>query len=171
MSVSIILIVLGFAFLFALLVLLLIQGKSPLWLKLLLIPFAAVFMLMAYHGWKDAQGWPSVTLPPEKFLLHAAVIEEPNAKKNDDGRIYIWLTSLVSQSPASTPRVHVVEYTEDLHAGLQDALRDMRKGNVQIASRKRVQDADQPPRDFNRLGEQRFSYEFTELPDPALPEK
>lgn len=171
MNSTLLLIVLAYAFIAALLVLIIIHSKLPFLLKLPLVLLTGLFMVVSYRGWNDAQGWPSSSEIPDKFLLHASVIEEPDSAQKTDGHIFIWATDLEAQKPAAEPRAYVINYDQDVHSALEDALRNMRKGNIQIGSKKITRSGDLPPRDFSRLGEQRIVLEFSDLPDPALPEK
>lgn len=171
MNSTLLLIVLTYAFITALLVLIIIHSKLSLLLKLPLVILTGLFMVASYQGWKDAQGWPSGSEIPNKFLLHASVIEEPDSTEGTDGQIFIWMTDLEAQQPAAEPRAYVLNYDQDVHSALEDALRNMRKGNIQIGSKRVTNSSNLPPRDFSRLGEQRITLEFSDLPDPALPEK
>lgn len=171
MNSTLLLIVLGYAFITALLALIIIHSKLSFLIKLPLVIITGLFMLVSYQGWKEAQGWPSSSELPDKFLLHASVIEEPDSTEGTDGYIYIWTTDLKTQQPAAEPRAYVLDYDQDVHSALEDALRNMRKGDIQIGSKKDTDSSDVSARDFSRLGEQRVVLEFSDLPDPALPEK
>lgn len=171
MNSTLFLIVFSYAFIAALLALIIIHSKLSFLLKLPLVIMTGLFMLVSYQGWKDAQGWPSSSEIPDKFILHASVIEEPDNTEGSDGYIFIWMTNLEEQRPAAEPRAYVLNYNQDVHSALEDALRNMRKGTVQIGSKRIINSGDLPPRDFSRLGEERITLEFFDLPDPALPEK
>jgi hypothetical protein len=61
----------------ALLSLALIHGLLHWLIKLGVLVVAAGFYWVSYQGWQQSLGWPSSTALPDKFLLHFAVIEEP----------------------------------------------------------------------------------------------
>jgi len=171
MTTTLWLIIFSYVFIAGLLILILINSSISYLLKLPMIILMAVFIFISYHSWKEAQGWPTASDIPDKFLLHASVIDEPDSQKREDGSIFIWATDLKSQRPADEPRAYILAYDQEVHSALEDALLNMRKGNIQIGSRKIADVDNAPAKDFSRLGEKRITLEFSNLPDPALPEK
>lgn len=172
MNEMLMLLAVAYIFLLALLVLVLLYGRIPWLLKLGLVLIASGLYWVSYQGWKQVQGWPSADELPTKFLLHASVIEEPNQEQGTLGRIFIWASSLQGNKPAGEPRAYTVAYDRELHASLQDALRNQRNGNVQIGVKERNKNVqDSVPVNVRQLGQLHEKLKFTELPDPALPEK
>ena len=172
MNEILMLLVVAYILLLALLVLVLLYARLPWWLKLLLVIAAMGLYWLSYQGWKQVQGWPSAVELPDKFLLHASVIEEPDQEQGTTGRIFIWASNLQGNKPAGEPRAYLIPYDRELHSSLQDALRNQRNGNVQIGVKERnknVQNA--APVNLRQLGQVHEKLKFTELPDPALPEK
>jgi hypothetical protein len=168
---STLLLVLAYVALTALIALSLIRADFHWSLKLLLVMAACILYFVSYQGWREVQGWPVSSNLPTKFQLHAAVIEEPDKASGSPGKLFVWVTNLEGGKPATSPRAYHLSYQKELHNNLQEALRNLRNGVVQLG---RVSDSDGVtglPRDYKRMGEQRESIEIYSLPDPALPEK
>ncbi len=171
MTESILLLVLAYVALTALLAAALIRARLHWGLKLLLVVAASGLYFISYQGWREVQGWPVSGGLPQRFLLHASVIEEPDKSSGSPGEIFIWASDLVDGRPSGRPRAYRVDYDKTLHSDLQDALRNMRNGVVQLG---RISSDDGTvglPRDYTRMGERRERIEIYSLPDPALPEK
>lgn len=163
---------LAYVALLALLALALVYSRLPVIAKFALVILTALLYHSSYQGWKQAQGWPSPTPLPEKFLLHASVIEEPDTEQGTPGQIFIWASNLKGSLPSGEPRAYITPYGEEAHSALEDALRNQRNGNIQIGSSKRS--SNEPgdvPKDMSRMGEENAKLDFSNLPDPTLPEK
>ena len=154
-----------------LLLLVLAYGRAHYTIKLLLILLAVPLYHYSYQGWKQVQGWPSQTSLPEHFLLHASVIDEPDLEQGSKGQIYIWASTLEGSFPASEPRAYVLPYDQQNHSSLEDALRNMRNGNVQLGAKRNKAIVITNEKMLNGVGDENFKLEFSPLPDPALPEK
>ena len=79
-------------------------------------------------------GWPTDDKLPPKFLLHWAVIQEPDVKLGDEGSIYVWARP-ISESEIehkewndyllsfydgkSEPRAYRIPYSRELHEQTQ----------------------------------------------------
>ena len=169
MNESILLLVAANVVVLALLMLVLLFSRLHWVLRLLLVLLVCGSYWIAYQGWDRAQGWPSSNSMPEKFLLHGAVIEEPNKEKGVTGTIFIWGTDLSTYQPAEQPRAYVMPYSKKLHSAAQEALRQMRNGELQLGtvlpelSAKQIADGN--------AGETPSLIEFSNLPKQALPEK
>nr|CAA6824754.1 MAG: Unknown protein [uncultured Thiotrichaceae bacterium] len=153
----------------ALLMLVLLFSRLHWVLRLLLVLIVSGSYWVAYQGWDRAQGWPSSNAMPEKFLLHGAVIEEPDPEKGVSGTIFIWATDLSTHQPAEQPRAFVMPYSKKLHGATQEALRHMRNGELQLGTVLPDIAAKQIGDGF--AGEVPTLIEFSNLPKQALPEK
>lgn len=172
MNEMLMLLVVAYIVLLALLVLVLLYGRLPWLVKLGLVIITSGLYWVSYQAWTQVQGWPSSVALPDKFLLHASVIDEPDQEQGTAGRIFIWASNLQGNKPADEPRAYLLPYERELHSSLQDALRNQRNGNVQIGVKegdKKLENA--APVNIRQLGEVHEKLKFTELPDPALPEK
>jgi len=168
---STLMLVLAYAALTALVALALIRAPLHWSPKLLLVLAVSALYFVSYQGWRQVQGWPLSGGLPSKFQLHAAVIEEPDKGHGTPGVIFLWLSDLEAGRPAARPRAYRVDYDKGLHSTLQDALRNLRNGVVQMGRLSSDGEPGGAPRDYTRLGERRERIEIYDLPDPALPEK
>lgn len=161
----------AYVFLVAIVLLAVVYGKLPLSIRGLVVLACGVFFWLSYQGWNQAQGWPSPSAFPSKFLLHAAVIEEPDADLGLKGRIFVWASDLEDDQPADTPRAYELAYDQRLHSELAQAIRKMRNGNLQIGEVGGELNDPQATRDESRIADKKLELKFTDLPDPQLPEK
>ena len=84
--------VLSFSALALLCLLALLWSHWPAWLKGLLVVGVTVFYFFADDVVHQMWGWPASDALPERFVLLAAVIEEPSTK--GAGALYVWLNAL-----------------------------------------------------------------------------
>ncbi|MCU7840006.1 MAG: hypothetical protein KZQ94_11590 [Candidatus Thiodiazotropha sp. (ex Troendleina suluensis)] len=171
MSESVLLLLLAYVVLAALVAAALIASRFPFLVKLIILLVTTALYFVSYQGWQSAQGWPAKTDLPERFLLHASVIDEPDKSTGSPGSITIWASDLGSGKPADEPRSYQLDYGKALHSDLDDALRNMRNGIIQLGRITVSNDQSDRPTDFTRFGEKREKIEIYSLPDPALPEK
>lgn len=161
----------AYVFLVALLLLVLIFSRLGWLIKASLIVVALGFYWLSYQGWKETQGWPTSVELPGRFLLHYAVIEEPDKETGTKGNIYIWLTDLADLNPSEQPRAYRLEYDQGTHGKVAEAIREIQNGNLQIGSVNPDSTLPVISSKKKRAGQQYIGLEFTKLPDPALPEK
>ena len=171
MNETLLALTLAYLFSTALLLLVLISARVSVALKVTLILVALVFDYASYQGWKQSQGWGAAVPLPDKFLLHFAVIHEPDKRKNSDGAIYLWVSDLANDQLAQQPRAYELPYDQDTHASVESAMRRAQAGNPQLGMRRRGDDLPEVKRFLNELGDKPFDIEFVAVPDPALPEK
>ncbi|MEW8690747.1 MAG: hypothetical protein AB2535_06645 [Candidatus Thiodiazotropha endolucinida] len=171
MSESVLLILLAYVALAALVAAALIASSFHTLIRLFVVVFATVLYFVSYQAWQSVQGWPAWIEVPERFLLHASVVDEPDKTTGSPGTITIWATDLSSGEPVHDPRAYKLEYSKALHTDLEEALRNMRNGIIQLGRRAAVTRKPGQPLDFTRMGDQRERIEIYSLPDPALPEK
>ncbi|MDO6593820.1 hypothetical protein [Neptuniibacter sp. 1_MG-2023] len=162
---------LAYVFFTALVLLSLIYSRIFWGVKALLIILAIGFYSLSYQGWKETQGWPSKTALPERFLLHYAVVEEPDKEMGSEGRIYMWLTSTVDHQLSEEPRAFQLDYDLGLHGKLETAIREINNGNLQLGELNPNQAIEKGAKQKNRAGQKYLGLQFVKLPDPALPEK
>ncbi|MCY0964217.1 hypothetical protein [Parathalassolituus penaei] len=171
MNETLLALTLAYLFSTALLLLVLISARVPVMAKMALMVMALGFDFASYQGWKQSQGWAAAVAMPDKFLLHYAVIEEPDKRKNRKGAIYIWLSDLAGDKLADQPRAYRLPYDQETHAKVESAMRRAQAGNPQLGIHRRGDDLPEVKRFLNELGDKPFDIEFVAVPDPALPEK
>ncbi len=159
--------VLSLAALAALCTFALLWSRWPSWLKGLLVIAVTAFIFWAHQAVHGMWGWPSTDPMPERFVLLAAVIEEPS--KTGPGALYIWVNALENSKPASQPRAYRLPYAKDLHALLNEGMKKVRQGVSQVGSAT----PKSGPRGFSwlRPGSDEQEIKIRDLPTPQLPEK
>ncbi len=160
-------VVLSFAALVMLTALALLWSRWPAWLKGLLVIGVTGFYFYADDALHGLSGLPSRDALPERFVLLAAVIEEPNAKSK--GSLYVWVNELKDGKPAAQPRAYRLPYQKDLHALLNEGMKKVRQGISQMGTA----EPKTGPKGFSwlRPGSDEQNVKIRDLPVPQLPEK
>ena len=112
-------------------------------------------------------GWPSRQSLPERFVLLAAVFDEP--AKNRDGALYVWVNAIENGKPVPQPRAFKLPYSKDLHALLGEAMKKTRQGVSQMGSAEPR--AGKSGLSWLRPGSDEQVVKIRDLPSPQLPEK
>jgi hypothetical protein len=139
----------------------------PRWMKALLVLGVTVFFFHADGVLHRLSGLPSADALPERWVLLAAVIEEPSAKTA--GALYLWVNALENGKPVREPRAYRLPYTKDLHALLDEGMKKVRQGVSQMGSAE-----PKPGRQglsWLRPGSDEQQVKIRDLPLPQLPEK
>lgn len=171
MNEVLLMLVLAYVVLTALLLLAIISGRLHWLAKLLLLVVASCFYWVSYDAWRQAQGWPTQAEVPHKWLFHYAVVEEPREKDGFAGAIFIWLTDLENNQMAAEPRAYKLPYDQRTHIDIQLAMKEIRHGNIQLGQRTEREEDPADTEGKKAFGSMKYQLEFTDLPDPALPEK
>ena len=171
MNLAIIGLTITYVALAALLLGIFLLARVPAWVKLSCIILVSSFYYLTYQSYIGLLGWPTQQQVPEQFQLMSSIITEPDESSGDPGVIHIWVTTFTNNRPDREPRAYELPYDLELHAALDTALREQRRGNVQLG--RRLEDVNDPelPKDMSRFGQKRQRLEFFALPDPELPEK
>jgi len=160
-------VILGSVVLALLSVLALLWSRWPLWLRTLLVAGMAVFQFWAHDVVHQMWGWPSPDALPERFVLLAAVFDEP--AKGREGALYVWVNEIRDGKPLPQPRAYQLPYSKDLHALLGEAIKKTRQGVTQMGTT-------EPKRsskglNWLRPGSDEQVVKIRDLPAPQLPEK
>ncbi len=160
-------VVLSFAALLLLLTLALLWSSWPGWLKGTLVAGVAIFYFWANTVVHDLSGWPSGDPLPERFVLLAAVIDEPT--KLRQGALHVWVNALDNGKPTDKPRAYTLPYAKDVHALLEEAMKKNRQGVSQVGTT-------EPKKgkggiSWLRPGSDEQVIKIRDLPAPQLPEK
>jgi len=105
-------------------------------------------------------------------MFNSAIVEEPDPERGVKGNIYIWITDLSNHELGSRPRAYRMGYDEQLHLDIQRAQRKVRDGKLQLGEVSRTInriDTFNPNQSIG--GQEQKLINFSDLPDPALPEK
>jgi hypothetical protein len=139
----------------------------PRWARALLVLGVAALWFAAALLLDGVWGWPSKRELPERFVLLAAVIEEPD--RNSEGAVYLWVNKMEGNQPAAQPRAHRLPYSKDLHALVNEGMKKVRQGITQMGTA-------EPRRgstgaSWLQPATQTVDVKISDLPSPQLPEK
>ena len=167
MSMSVTMLAIGFVLVAALLLSLNFYSRWNVWLKVVVTVLVGAFYVVNYEAINGLLGWPTTAATPDKFLLIASAVEEPNKETGYAGHIHLWAAEIRNRRPESTPRAYTLPYDEALHRELERAREGQRSGIPQIGiTEQSVVTA------FTRQRSGRLSdVRIHALPDPLLPEK
>jgi hypothetical protein len=145
----------------------LVASQWPRWAKALLVVAVTGLYFVAENALNDTWGWPSRDKLPERFVLLAAVIEEPN--KVRPGALFVWLNALENGKPVSQPRAYRLPYSKDLHSLLDEGMKKARQGVTQMGS----SEPKRGPKGMSwlRPGNDEQEVKIRDMPVPQLPEK
>ncbi|GAP34444.1 hypothetical protein ABXN37_04685 [Piscinibacter sakaiensis] len=159
--------VIAFTVLALLCLLALLWSRWPGWLKGLLVVGVTVFYFYGEALVHETWGWPSADALPERFVLLAAVIEEPGAKTA--GALYVWVNAIEDGKPVRQPRAYRLPYTKDLHALLNEGMKKIRQGVSQVGTSEPR--AGRGGLSWLRPGNDEQVVKIRDMPKPQLPEK
>lgn len=160
--------VLSFVVLAALTTLALLSSNWPAWLKAALVAFVAVFYFWVHDVAHDLSGWPAADPLPERFVLLAAVFDEPSAKSS--GALYVWVNAIEDGKPVTQPRAYRLPYSKDLHSVLSEAMKKAREGVSQMGTAKPMR-GKRGGLAWLMPGNDEQEIKVRDLPIPRLPEK
>ena len=147
-----------------------LYSRLPVWVKASSIVIVSLFYWVTYDSLTGLMGWPTTASMPEKFLLLARVVVEPDKESGDSGAVYLWADDLGEGRPSMIPRAYHLPYDAVLHKRVEEAIKRQRQGIVQVGTAKNGEDL-APSKQGKRFGELGSELEFNDLPDPRLPEK
>ena len=139
-------IAIGFVLIAALILWFVIGARGHWVSKAAMILLSLYFCLSVGLSVNEFMGWPTDDQLPSKFLLHWAVIKEPDVKSGDEGSIYVWVRPISEPEPTvehkewndyllsfyegkSQPRAYRIPYSRALHEDTQKAINLMLKGS------------------------------------------
>lgn len=160
-------VLLSFVVLVLLCTLALIWSHWPGWLKGLLVVGVTVFYFYADEVLHNVGGWPTADPLPARWVLLAAVIDEPGSKSK--GALYIWVNEIRDGKPVPQPRAYQLPYSKDLHTLLNEGMKKTRQGVSQMGTA----EPKKGPKGFSwlRPGSEEQEVKIRDLPAPQLPEK
>jgi hypothetical protein len=145
----------------------LVYSRWPAWVKGLLILAVGLFYFGADRSLTQVWGWPARQSLPERFVLLAAVIDEPS--KTRTGALHVWVNAIENGKPSPTPRAYTLPYTKDLHSLLNEGMKKTRQGVTQLGTAEPKQGS----KGFAwlRPGNDEQTVVIKDFPVPQLPEK
>lgn len=132
MNEEIFLLVVAYVLLAILMQIIMIYSSIAVWIKFFIVTILCIFYFVSYQSLSAITGWPSRDQLPEKFILNASHVIEPDKQDNSLGRIYLWLTAVEDFQPSLMPRAYQLQYSENLHLKLEQAEKKLRRGLPQM---------------------------------------
>ena len=153
-----------------LLLILCLATRWPRSVKLGMIVAVTASYFIAESAFDGMLGWPAANNLPEKFVLLATVVDEPDKEHGNKGAIYIWVNGVEGGHPVAEPRAYRVAYGKPLHAMLNEAMKKNRQGISQIGSTE-APAAGKNGSWLRSAADPNVKIKITDAPAPQLPEK
>jgi len=130
------------------------------------------FYFASYYSIIALLGWPTSATLPQRFILHAVEIREPDKTSGADGEIYIWASTINDDSTQTDPRAYRLAYSLELHSKVDEAQTKLRRHLPQLGELVEEKNGDGfSISDPNRAGQESVGVRFYDLPAPVFPEK
>jgi hypothetical protein len=165
MSLSIIL---GFAVLLFVTLVALLWSRWPNWLKGVLVLGVTVMYFYGHEAVHSIWGIPSTDALPPKFVMLAAVVQEPTTKT--PGLLYMWVSPLADNGPVLEPRAYKLPYSRKLHTQIDEGIKKGRDGISQVGTAE-AKAGNGRGMGWLRPGNDEQEVKISDLPAPQLPEK
>ncbi|MBW2452548.1 MAG: hypothetical protein JRF07_09375 [Deltaproteobacteria bacterium] len=149
---------------------LMVSTRWPVWVKFVSILLISTLYFVTYLSLGGLQGWPTSANLPDRFLLLATSIQEPDKTTGSKGVIYVWASSLAENMPATEPRAYRLDYDSEMHTMLEAAEKRTRNGIMQLGKMEWILEAESS-NNLGRFSEKRKIIRIYDLPDPEMPEK
>ena len=166
MTLTFILVFVAFALLLALA---LVYSNWPNWLKGLLALSVSCFYFFGFGAVHSLLGIPSTDALPERFVMLAALVDEPRGKF--PGALYVWVTPIEEGKSFLQPRAYKLPYTRALHEQISDGMRKGREGVPQMGTAEIKQQGNGKGTSWLNPGSDEQEVKIMDLPTPQVPEK
>ena len=161
--------VLAYAALVLIAVLALLWSPWPRWLKAGLALGATALYFFGHEAVHALLGLPSADALPERFVMVAAMVEEPNA--NQKGALYLWVRPLQDGVAEAQPRAYRLAYDRKLHEQISEGLKKGRDGVSQMGTAQPRGGRGRGFASWLQPGADEQEVRIRDLPVPQLPEK
>jgi hypothetical protein len=161
--------VIAYASLVLIAVLALLWSPWPRWLKAGLALGATVLYFFGHEAVNALLGVPTRDALPERFVMVAAMVEEPSASQQ--GALYLWVRPLHDGVAEPQPRAYRVAYTRKLHEQINEGLRKGRDGVSQMGTAEAHGGRGRGFASWLQPGGDEQEVRIRDLPVPQLPEK
>ena len=145
-----------------------LRSNWPWLVKTVAIAVTSCFYVISYLSLPQLFGWPVQQQPPERFVLMAAQVEQPDKQLDYQGAIYLWLRPLSERNPPLAPRAYRLEYTDLRHEAVLVAQEQMQRGIQQVGELKSQDAVIATPTDESRTATAVDKLSFYDMPDPML---
>lgn len=130
MSLAILGLTAGFLLVLAFLFYLTLKTELNIAIKFLAVFITAGFYIVQYESLQQYTGWPSTDELPEKFVLIATDVYEPDQKTGRQGIMYWWIRD--SSNMNQPPRVYQLPYEADIHKITEQVIEQQKKGGQYV---------------------------------------
>jgi hypothetical protein len=161
--------VLAYVVLVLIAVLALLWSPWPTWLKAGLALGATVLYFYGHETVHALMGVASRETLPERFVMVAAMVEEPTAQGR--GALYLWVRPLRDGVAEPEPRAYKLAYTRQLHEQINEGLKKGRDGVSQMGTAEVRGGRARGPGSWLQPGADEQEVRIRDLPVPQLPEK
>jgi len=161
--------VIAYAALVLVAVLALLWSPWPRWLKAGLALGATLLYFFGHEAVHALLGVPSQDALPERFVMVAAMVEEPAG--NQKGALYLWVRPLHEGVAEAQPRAYRLAYTRKLHEQINEGLRKGRDGVSQMGTAEVRGGRGRGFAGWLQPGADEQEVRIRDLPVPQLPEK
>ena len=122
----------GYAFVGALLLVVLVFARLPWSAKAVAVVVTSAFYIASFIGVRGLLGWASVDRLPVTFKLLQSRIVEPHSLEGDQGSIYLWVEALdEGNRPSGVPRAYRLPYSGNLAEKTDKAASEIAAGRPQ----------------------------------------
>lgn len=160
--------VLAFAALLLLVLLALLWSRWPGWLKGVLVLAVSALYFYGNDAVHQIWGVPSNDALPERFVMLAAVVDEPSGRTS--GSIFLWISEPREGLHKLEPRAYRVPYSKALHAQVDAGVRKGRDGISQMGTAE-AKAGNARGSGWLKPGNDEQEIKIRDLPAPQLPEK
>jgi len=130
MSLAILGLTAGFLLVLAFLFYLTLKTELNIAIKFLAVFITAGFYIIQYESLQQYSGWPSTDELPQKFVLIATDVHEPNQKTGQQGIMYWWVRD--SSNMNQPPRVYQLPYEAEVHKKTEQIIELQKKGSQYV---------------------------------------
>ena len=172
-----------------------ILGKGSWWIKAFVVALTLYFSFGMWFSLSNMAGWPADKSPPDKFVLHWALVKEPSKTDiNQKGAILIWASAeeegdeakqsfpFLKNQNNKMPRVYKLPYSEEMHEKLTKAMKQIAQGKGVMGGKGNSEGKQGGEKGFGKDGKGKGSkgygslsqdqdYIFYDLPPAVLPSK
>jgi hypothetical protein len=146
----------------------LVYSSWPRWLKGVLTLGVCAFYFYGHNAVMSVIGYPTNDPLPARFLLIAAVIEEPTPKY--PGALYLWVTPIEEGRRHLEPRGYKLPYMRALHERITEGMKKGQRGISQMGTAEAKSGQGTGPSWLNP-GKDEQEIKIMDLPAPQVPEK
>ncbi len=151
-----------------LLALALVYSNWPRWLKGVLAFGITGFYFFGFSSVHSLLGIPSTDALPERFVMLAALVEEPTNKH--PGALYMWVTPIEEGKGFLQPRAYKLPYTRMGHEQIASGMRKGREGTPQMGTAE-IKPGNGKGSSWLNPGSDEQEVKIMDLPTPQVPEK